>query len=300
MIFGGQPEGIGTHNARIFTGYQAAGAYLTLIVAQVRIAWPYFRQTWATAFGGTSPDIPRLDDSGELLSYRAAFIGLGVGFAGIVLWLTVAGMSPLLAAAQMGIYLFVVAVIMTRSVSEAGILMTETSFLPSHLIRLVTPLPLLGAQNMTLMALTDTVFTRDLRGVLLAPFMDTQKMASEIGMRPRALLMPLVLTITLGFGAASYFFLYFSYKLGHLNLYSYPNSNAGNMYNQAAAVISGRYRAPDATAYSGLAVGVAVTAILASPAGAPDLVSAEPTGLRHRPNLDDVCLRLALLSGLAD
>jgi hypothetical protein len=126
----------------------------------------------------------RLDDSSELLSYRTAFIGLGVGFAGIVLWLTVAGMSPLLAATQMGIYLFIIAVIMTRSVSEAGILMTETSFLPSHLIRLVTPLPLLGAQNMTMMALTDTVFTRDLRGVLLSPFMDTQKMANEIGMRP--------------------------------------------------------------------------------------------------------------------
>jgi hypothetical protein len=34
------------------------------------------------------------------------------------------------------------------------------------------------------------------------------------------------------------------------------------MFNQSAAVIQGRYRAPDATAYSGLAVGVAVTSVL--------------------------------------
>ncbi len=262
VTFGGQPESIGTHDARVFTGYQAAGAYLVLILAQVRIAWPYLRLAWQTAFGDRHAGPAPLDDSGELLPYRTAFIGLGVGFAGIVLWLTVAGMSPLLAAVQMGIYLFIVAMIMTRSVSEAGILMTETSFLPSHLIRLVAPLPLLGAQNLTLMSITDTVFTRDLRGVLLAPFMDVQKMASEIRMKPRALLLPLIVTVVLGFGIASYFFLYFSYKLGGLNLYGYPNSNAGNMYNQASAVIQGQYRAPDATAWSGLGVGVIVTAAL--------------------------------------
>lgn len=262
VTFGGQPESIGTHDARVFTGYQAAGAYLVLMLAQVRIAWPYLRLAWQTAFGDRRAGPAPLDDSGELLPYRTAFIGLGVGFAGIILWLTVAGMSPLLAAVQMGIYLFIVAMIMTRSVSEAGILMTETSFLPSHLIRLVAPLPLLGAQNLTLMSITDTVFTRDLRGVLLAPFMDLQKMAGEIRMKPRALLLPLVVTIVFGFGVASYFFLYFSYKMGGLNLYAYPNANAGNMYNQASAVIQGQYRAPDATAWSGLAVGIVVTAAL--------------------------------------
>ncbi len=112
---------------------------------------------------------PLLDDSRELMSYRAAFIGLFCGFTGIVLWLSVAGMNPYLAAVQMGIYLFIVAVIMTRAVSEAGLLMTETSFLPSHLIRLVMPLPSLGAANLSLIGMTDIVFTRDLRGVSCCP-----------------------------------------------------------------------------------------------------------------------------------
>jgi hypothetical protein len=255
---GGQPMSIGTHNARIWTGYQAAGAYLVLIAAQLKIGWPYFRQVWRTAWGREKP----LDDSGELLGYRAAFTGLFAGFGGIVLWLWLAGMNPYLAAIQMGIYLFVVAVIMTRGVSEAGLLMTETSFLPSHLIRLVYPLPLLGATNLSLMAMTDIVFTRDLRGVLLSPFMDSQKMAGELGVRQRSLLLPLLLAIVIAFVVAGFFFLSFHYQRGGVNLYAYPRSNAGNMFNTAQAAIRGSARPPDATAYGGLAVGIAVTIAL--------------------------------------
>lgn len=262
VAFGGEPQGIGTHNARVFTGYQAAGAYLILIAVQLRLSWPSLKQAYQTAFAPRAhpPNLP--DDQDELVTYRTAFIGLVASFAAIILWLTLAGMSPLLAAAQMGIYLFVIAIIMTRSVSEAGILITETSFLPSHLIRLIQPLPLLGAQNLSLLALTDIVFTRDMRGVLLSPLMDGQKMAGEIGMRLRSLLWPLLLAFTLSFAVGSGCFLYFHYTLGGVNLYSYPNNNAGNMYGQSAAVINGSYRPPDISAYGGLAVGLVVGTLL--------------------------------------
>jgi hypothetical protein len=258
VVLGGQPQSIGSHDARIWTGYQAAGAYLVLVATQIRLGWPSFRTAWRSAFGGG----PGTVDDGELLSARAAFLGLFAAFGGIVAWLTLAGMSPLLAVAQMGIYLFVIALIMSRSVSEAGILMTETSFLPSHLIRLVAPLPSLGAQNLSLLAMTDGAFTRDLRGILLAPILDSVKMASETGLRPRALLAPILLAVGIGFAAASYFFLTFSYHGGHLNLYAYPDQNAGNMYRSTLSAIRGQARPPDGTAYGGLLVGVIVTVAL--------------------------------------
>jgi len=257
---GGQPMSIETHNARIWTGYQALGAYLVLIAAQLKIAWPYFAQVWQTAWGRAG-DRP-FDDRDELMSYRAAFVGLFVGFAGIVGWLTLAGMSPALAVVQMGIYLFVVAVIMTRAVSEAGLLMTETSFLPSHLIRLVQPLPALGAPNLSLLALTDIVFTRDLRGVLLSPFLDSQKLAGETGMRPRALLLPLVLSVVVAFVVAGAVFLFLNYTRGALTLYGYPNGNAANIFGIARQAIRGSARPPDATAYGGLGVGLVATSVL--------------------------------------
>lgn len=255
VLLGGMPVSIGTHNARIWTGYQAAGAYVVLIIAQVRIGWPYFTQVWQSAFGQEKT----LDDRGELMSYRAAFIGLFAGFGGIVLWLSLAGMNPLLATAQMGIYLFVIAVIMTRAVSEAGLLMTETSFLPTHLIRMVAPLHSLGPTNLSLLALTDIVFTRDLRGVLLSPFMDTQKIAGQMGMRQRALLLPLALSVVVAFVVAAYFFLRFHYVFGGVNLYGYPNGNARNLFGIARASIQGDARPLDATAYGGFAVGLTAT-----------------------------------------
>lgn len=258
--FGGIPRGIGTHNARIFTGYQAAGAYFVIIAAQTRIAWPYFKQVWRTAFGPR--DRRPLDDSDELMPYRTALIGLLLGFAGIVLWLALAGMSPLLAAAQMGIYIFLIVIIMSRAVNEGGLLMTETSFLPTHIINLVVPLAPLGATNLTMLGLTNTVFVRDLRGMLLSPFLDSQKMAGETGLRFRSLALPLGCTVLLAYVVGNWAFLHFAYQKGALALYSYPFGNAGNMYKTAASQINGSWQPPDATAYGGFALGIVATVFL--------------------------------------
>ena len=255
---GGIPTSIVTHNATIWTGYQAAGAYVVLVLTQIRIAWPYFRQVFQTAFSKNKP----LDDRDELMSYRSAIIGMTLGFAGIVMWLTIAGMNPWLAAAQMGIYLFFVVIIMSRAVCEAGLLMTETSFLPQALIRLVYPLEHLGATNLSMMALVNVVFARDLRGVLLSPLMDNQKMAGELRVRQRSLLVPLGTAFVVSFVVAAFFFLYFSYTKGHLTLYGYPNSNAAGQYNLSRGLIQGDALKPDATDYGGFAVGIVVTILL--------------------------------------
>ncbi len=255
---GGVPRGIGTHDTRIWTGFQAAGAYLVLVLAQARIGWPYYKQVWRTAWSRNKP----LDDSEEMMSYRAAIVGLVLGFGGIVVWLSLAGMSPLLAAAQMGIYLFFIAVIMSRAVNEAGFLMAETSFLPAHLINLVYPLPGLGAANLTMMGLTNTVFTRDLRGILLSSFFDAQKMAGEVKMRQRSLLLPLLLSVVVAFVTASAFFLHVHYTQGGLSLYQYPMYNSRNMFSMAAGQIGGEPLPRDATAWGGLIVGMIVMAVL--------------------------------------
>lgn len=260
VMFGGVPTGIGTHNARIWTGFQAAGAYLVLVGAQIRIGWPYFKQMFQTAMGKKV-----LDDSGEMMSYRTALLGISLGFAGIILWLSVAGMNPFLAIAQMGLFIFFISVIMSRAVVEAGFLMTETSFLPAHLIGLFVPMPNLGAQNLTMLGLTNATFVRDMRGVLLSPFLDGQKIAKELNVRPRSLLMPIAIALVVAFVTASAFFLHLNYTQsgGGLGLYSYSETgNASNMFNGAAGFIQGQTTPHDATAWGGLVVGVIATAAM--------------------------------------
>lgn len=257
---GGVPASIVTHNARVWTGYQAMGAYLVLVLAQVRIGWPYFRLVWKTAIA-RRPEDKLLDDSNEMMSYRAAVTGLVLGFGGIIVWLALAGMNPLLAAAQMGIYIFLIALIMSRGVAEAGLLMTETSFLPTHLIGMVYPLPALGAANMSLVGLTNGMFIRDLRGILLSPLLDSEKMASELGVRQRSLLLTLAIAVVVSFVVSCAYFLYLNYTHGALSLYPNATNNAANMFSFARGALKGA-NPPDATAYGGLAVGVVVTTAL--------------------------------------
>ena len=262
---GGLPTSMGTHNARIWTGFQAAGAYLVLVFTWARIGWPSFKVILQSAWLGRKNRAhlgEAGDDAGELFSYRAALTGLILSFGGIVLWLSLAGLNPWLALAQMAIYIFFIAVVMSRAVSEAGLLMTETSFLPQHLISLVYPLGGMGPGNAAMLGLTNVAFARDLRGILLAPFMDTQKMAVEVGLKPRAMRWPLLGSIVLAFCVSCVAFLTIHYADGGLALYGYPKSNATNMFNNASAMGSGSGFVADATAYGGLAVGIGVTMLL--------------------------------------
>lgn len=262
---GGTPTPMISHSCRVWTGYQAAGAYVALIAAQTRIALPYYKQVWKSAFpkSSTRLRVQPLDDSDELMSYRSAIFGLLGAFAGIILWLSIAGMNPFVAALQMGIYLFFIAVIMSRGVAEAGLLMTETSFRPIDLMKLVFPAQGLGAVNLSMMAMLEVVFIRDLRGVMLSPLLDNQKMAGELKVRQRSLLLPLVLAIVIAFIVASYFFLKFNYELSGLSLYGYSNqNNARNVFKLATSTMDGSLPPADSTAYGGFALGLVATTIM--------------------------------------
>jgi hypothetical protein len=171
-------------------------------------------------------------------------------------------MNPIYAAVQMGLYMFFIAIIMSRTVNEAGLLMTETSFLPQHLMHLFYPLHSAGPASLTMGGMLNIVFIRDLRGVLLSPLLDNQKMAGETRLRQRSLLLPLAIAVVVAFVVASFFFLKLSYTLGNLTLYGYPSGNARNIMNLTAETVNGGTIAPGATEYGGLVVGIVVTSVL--------------------------------------
>ncbi len=200
-----------------FMGYQAMGAYFVLAGYIIYTGWPHFKKVFASAFF-----INRTDDSNELLPHSVAFWGLILCFFGAAAWLTASGMSFWLAVFELFIFIFIIGLVLSRSVSEGGLLMTETSFRPADILRLFTAPHQLGAQNLTSMAFFDTAFLRDQRGLLMTGFMDTLKISDGVSIRRRAFVPLLTGAIVLAALVAGYLQIFYPYVFkGALNMYSY-------------------------------------------------------------------------------
>jgi hypothetical protein len=215
--FQAAPEAMPMYPTSLPNGYQVAGAYIVLTVHLVRSALPHLRGVWARVRG--LPGAP--DDRGELLPYRGAVIGLVASFVVAVWWCTRLGMSWYMAAIEMGVYLLIVSLIMARSVNEAGMLMTETSFRPINLVQLFSKRSVLGKTTLSALALMDPIFVRDLRGNLLSTFFDALKMSDGARVNRRHLFFAIVIALIVCFAVGGYLHLWFPYSEGGVNLYSY-------------------------------------------------------------------------------
>jgi hypothetical protein len=240
-------------------GYQVMGAYFVLVFYLARMGWPHLRQVVRKAIWGD----PAVDDRQEFLPYRVAFFGLILSFLGSVIWCHLAGMTLWIAALEMFVYLFIVVVVMARSVAECGLLMTETSFRPMDVVTLFHSKTILGPANLTVLSLVDAVFARDLRGLLLTGFMDGLRISDGVGLRRRSLLPAFAGAIVVALVAAGALHLWIPYHRGGVTLYSYVyqgNPIWGFQDNAPAAVGQSYY---DWQAPAFFIVGVVVTIFLA-------------------------------------
>lgn len=201
---------------RLYIGYQVLGAYLVLVWFFWRAAFPYLRQVFAKVLGRSE-----IDDRNELMPFRFAVILGALGLTVAISWGIAAGLSPLIAVIEFTVYLGVVVLVMARSVAEGGLMMTETSFRPIDLMRLFAPKHQLGARNLTILGFTDAVFTRDLRGLLVTPLLDSLKMCESVNLARRSLLLPATLAMVLGFVVAAFYQLKLPHTYGALTMYWY-------------------------------------------------------------------------------
>ena len=202
----------------LMQAYQAMGAYFILVFYLARMSWSHLRAVLRKAVF----DDPAVDDSHEMMPYRVALFGLALSFVGSVTWCYYAGMTLWMAALQMFVYMFVVVIVMARSVAEGGLLMTETSFRPMDVVALVGPRSLLGPANLTALSFLDAVFARDLRGLLLTGFMDGLRISDGVQLRRRSMLWAFVIAIPAAMLAAGALHLWLPYHFGAVTLYSYP------------------------------------------------------------------------------
>jgi hypothetical protein len=172
--YGYQPEEMPMYPCKLFVGYQAIGAYLVLVIAMLWAARPHLARLWRAAIGrGALRSAGPPEDADELLSYPVAFWGLLACLLLLAGWLTMLGMTYWLALFELVVLLFGVVLVMARSTCEAGMLMTETSFRPIDVYRMIGTVRSLGPANVTALAFLDGLWMRDQRGLLLTGFLDS-------------------------------------------------------------------------------------------------------------------------------
>jgi hypothetical protein len=254
--YGIELQNMPSYPTRHYIGYQVAGAYVVIAFVFVRSGWGYYKRIVQSAFG--KEQMPLV---GEVFSARLAVWGLLAGFVGILAWCVWAGVSLWLAVALWAIFLFVTCTVMARSVAEAGFLMTETSFKPSDIVGIFSAKSLWGNTSWTHIAFLDAIFFRDLRGMLLSLFLDSQQLAPRHGLRRAALPILFAVAIVVAFISAAASELWLHYTRGGVNLYGYPNANVSWAFTDATNALTGadKLTPPSPLWFS---VGIAVTGLL--------------------------------------
>ncbi len=256
--FGMEMQGMPMYPCSQMIGYQTAGAYIVLAIYMLYTARPHLKRVLRAAMGRE-----QVDDSRELMPCRTAVWGLALSFVLIVAWCCLAGMSLWVAVGLMGIFIFVVALVMTRATAEAGLFMTEVSWRPIDLYRMFAPVSALGPANITMLTFMDAGFMRDQRGLVLTGIMDALKMTDSAKIRSRSFLPGLIAAIVLALLVAGAAHVWLPYKFAGLTMYWYPyrGNNLWAMWDYQGH-ITGMTRDLGRQASAFFGVGVVVTILL--------------------------------------
>ena len=161
--------------------------------------------------------------------------------------------------------LFVVALVLARSTSESGLLMTEASFRPIDMLRMVMDTRSFSAANLTGLAFLDAVWMRDMRGLVLTGFLDSMKISDGVRVRRRSLLGVFGIAVAASLVCAAFAQVYYPYHQGGVTMYYYVyQGNPNWAFNDAALSLNHSQTPLPFVAPASFGVGVLVTMALAT------------------------------------
>ena len=183
----------GTWSAPPYLPQQGAGAFIAIAIVTVYLSRNHLTDVFAKAFQRNS----KVYDADQPLGYSSAVVGLVVAFFAMVVLCVAAGMSPLVAAAYLAIYL-VFATTITRLRAEAG---PAWVFGPDSnaLNTLVQPFgtQMFSKQNLVALAYFHW-FSLEMRCCPMAVQAESMKMAQTVKIRQRVMTLVLLGAIVVG------------------------------------------------------------------------------------------------------
>jgi hypothetical protein len=202
------PQGYGDHH---FSTLQAYGGGLGLIAWTLWTGRQHFKNVVEKAFGG--PRAGEIDDSGEMLPYRAALILLAVAYGGIALWLTLAGVNVVITLVSL-VTLTLGLVVISWAVCQAGLLFMAQPYGSLDIFSFLPGTASFKVSQLLTMTRFETMFLYDPREMLAPSLLMGAKTAEASAEKPRALMVWMVVTVVIGFAVALYSSLYLPYYNG--------------------------------------------------------------------------------------
>ncbi len=195
--------------------HQGQGAMVMLVLFGLWIARGHLRQVFRKAFRGDAT----VDDSAEILSYRAAVCTWLGGLLVLTGWLWLTGL-PLWAAFMTLATALLIFIGLTRVVVESGVATAVGPMIASSTIVSAFGSQLLGPSGMVGMAFT-YVWAADIRTFVMASCAHGLKLSEGLGRRVRPLFWALLLAIGVSLIASLATILHLAYTYGGINLNSW-------------------------------------------------------------------------------
>ena len=195
-----------------YLAHQGMGAMIVFVLLGLWLGRGHLKAVFSKAFWNDSA----ADDSGEMLSYRQAFLGLGIGLflVGVALWMT--GLPALLV--PMFIFSAMVLFIgLTRVVAEGGIPAMRPPILSSSFVTSGVGTAVVGTSGLVALGFTYG-WHSEIRSFVMASVANGLKMGEIIRGSRRRLFWAALIAILVSLAGSSYMTMYLAYKYGGINL----------------------------------------------------------------------------------
>ncbi len=188
---------------------QTFGAYAVIAVLSIVNARRYFSQVWRVILRRES----ELDDSSEPISYRAAAVGLAIGFALVMLFCLSAGMSPLYAFYFLVVYA-ATSLTLTRIRAELGPPAHDLPYAsPGEILAGLAGARVMNRRDLAMSALM-LPFTRGYRTHPMPAQLEALRTAEETGSSRRQAMLGTLVAAGIGVVATYWFILHQGYSIG--------------------------------------------------------------------------------------
>ena len=194
------------------TTHQNGGALIVLVLFGLWTARGHLKNVLRKTFTSAND----IDDSGELLPYRVAFLGMIIGLFVIGGWLKLAGM-PLRVVPVIVFCVFVVFLALSRIIAQAGVGFMCTGISPPVLATSSIGTAAFDTQGLVAMG---TLYTWAFEGraLVMTSVINGLKLAGEVRLKKRSLFLPIIAAILIMLVGTSWMILRSAYAYGGINL----------------------------------------------------------------------------------